>query len=194
VIPGATFRAVTAVKRFARGESRGDACELCAVPLSEAHDHLLQPTERRLACACAACACLFPSAGTARYLRVRTRVRRIPGMALDDAALRALDVPVRLAFVAPSRLHARIFATYPNAGGATESVVPDAAWAELVTVFPVLADVEPELEGLLIDHIGGRTDCFIATIDVCHRVIGLLRGKSGTELPSVLAALAESSP
>ena len=188
---------MAAVKRFARGDAKADVCDLCAAALPEPHEHLLEPAPRQLRCVCQSCAWLFPRSGSARYLRLRTRVRLVPGMRVDDATLRALEIPVRLAFVVPSRVHDSVFATYPNAHGATESVVPAAAWREVVRALPDGFAIEPDVEGLLIDHLGGRTDSYLASVDVCHAVVGLLRrhgaAASGGELARLLVRLAEAS-
>jgi hypothetical protein len=114
---------------------------------------------------------------------------RIPNMQLGDDDFRALELPVRLAFLCPSRVHGRTFAIYPNPGGTTEAAVPLAAWEELVTAHPALAGIEPDVEGLLIDHLGGRKRCFLASLDVCHHFVGLLRAQRGSFGTSLAEAM-----
>jgi hypothetical protein len=156
-----TSRAMSALRRFAVRQEAAARCDLCASALGEPHHHLLEPEKRELVCACNGCALLFPESG--------------------EADFRALELPVRLAFLCPSRVHGRTFAIYPNPGGTTEATVPPAAWADLLAAYPVAAGIEPDVEGLLIDHLDGRKRCFVASLDVCHYFVGLLRRESLAE-------------
>jgi hypothetical protein len=167
-------RAVSTLRRFATLEAPASRCDLCSAPLSDAHQHLYEPDPRRVACACLACSFLFPDAAVGRYRRLDSHALRVQG-ALSEDDFRALEIPVRLAFLSPSVVHDRVFAMYPNTGGTTESVVPRAAWDALTERAPELAAVQPDVEGLLIDHLGGRTRAFVASLDICYRLVGLLR-------------------
>lgn len=188
--------ALAALKRFTAQAPRDERCDLCGAPLTEQHDHLLDPEQRRLVCACRGCSLLFPNAAAGRYRRLQTRAQRLPDFQLSDADWRALEIPVRLVFLTPSRVHARVFATYPNAGGATEASVPIEAWNALVLAQPALAQIEPDVEALLIDQRPGRSRSSIVSVDVCYRIIGLLRARRGQagarEVEDALARLDEA--
>jgi hypothetical protein len=176
-----TARAMSALRRFAVRQEAAARCDLCASALGEPHHHLLEPEKRELVCACNGCALLFPESGGGRYRHIRSRALGLRGMELGEADFRALELPVRLAFLCPSRVHGRTFAIYPNPGGTTEATVPPAAWADLLAAYPVAAGIEPDVEGLLIDHLDGRKRCFVASLDVCHYFVGLLRRESLAE-------------
>jgi hypothetical protein len=172
----ATF---AALRRFARPAPAAERCDLCAAALSEPHDHLLDPQSRRLVCACRACNLLFPADSGASYRRIVRCLVPLPGVALDDAGWSALGIPVRLVFIVASAVHARVFALYPNAAGMTETVIASDAYDAFVQTYPALAEIEPDVQGLLIDGVSGQCQCYRASIDVCHRLAGLMRGKDG---------------
>ena len=50
---------------------------------------------------------------------------------------------------------------------------------------PILAALEPDVEALLVYRIGAAADYFVAPIDHCYRLVGLIRmrwtGFSGEE-------------
>src|SRR5262249_38143803 len=62
--------------------------------------------------------------------------------------------------------------------GATESALPLDAWAELVAENPGLADLEPDVEALLVNRVGAARDYFRVGIDQCYRLAGIIRTHS----------------
>jgi hypothetical protein len=170
---------LAALRRFARPEPAAVRCDLCAATLLEPHDHLLDVQSRRLACACLPCSMLFPSHTGGVYRRIVSCQVPLPGIVLDDPRWNALGIPVRLVFIVASAVHGRVFALYPNAAGLSETVIASAAWDAFVSAYPVLAEIEPDVQGLLVDGISDECQCFRASIDVCHRLAGLMRDTSG---------------
>lgn len=167
-------RAYSALRRFTLREEPHDPCDLCGVPIADRHDHLLEPETRRIACVCRACGLLFPDDAGGRFRRIRSRALPLLNAALNDADFHALGIPVRLFYLCPSRIHQTVFAVYPNTAGATEATVALSDWEALVCGHPALSVVEAEVDGLLCDHLGGRTRCFVASLDVCRHFVGLL--------------------
>ena len=73
-------RGVAVLKRFARKKDATERCELCGMGLGGEHQHLVQPAQHRLVCACDACAILFSDQRTTTYKRVPDGwCRSIPG-------------------------------------------------------------------------------------------------------------------
>lgn len=173
-------RGLSALRRFTRHEDARDPCELCSLPLEARHDHLLEPDARRILCACRACALLFPDESRARFRRIRSRAVPLRGETLTEEERAALGIPVRLFYLCPSPLHETVFAVYPNAAGATEATLSLPLWEALGRDRPELRDIEPEVEGLLCDYLGGRSRCFVASVDVCRHFVGLLGRAKGT--------------
>ena len=140
-----------------------ERCDLCGSDVAAEHEHLLDVTERRLLCACGACAVLFERTTTRK--RVPRRVRLLDDFQLDDAQWDALGIPINLAFFVDSTSHQRVVAYYPSPAGATES---------LLSIEPLfLPPMEKDVEALLVNR--SVPEYFIAPIDQCYRLVGLVR-------------------
>jgi Family of unknown function (DUF5947) len=165
------------------GEPHGPAeasehCGLCGVPIPDEHRHVLDLDKRELHCACRPCSILFDhsGAGGQHYRLIPERCVVLPGVALDDLAWRALGIPVEMAFfVRDGRTH-RPRAFYPSPAGTTESQLPLDAWAEIEAANPALAQLEPEVEALLVNRTGGVTEAFVVGLDRCYRLVAVVRG------------------
>jgi hypothetical protein len=166
---------ISALRRFARPQPVVERCELCSAVLSPQHQHLLEPANRRLACACDACAILFDSAENGRYRRVPRRIQLLPDFYLTDAQWESLHLPINLAFVYRSTPAKRVIAMYPSPAGATESLLSLESWDELVAENPILREFEPDVEALLIHRIGEAREYCRVPIDECFRLVGLIR-------------------
>lgn len=164
-----------------------ERCELCDAPLppDPHHEHLLEVEPRTLRCACTACAMLFPADADKRYRRVPQRLLLLDGFVLDDARWESLAIPVNMAFFLRSAPVGTVHAHYPGPAGATESLLTLSGWAEMVADNPVLEEMVPDVEALLVHRVGPVRDHFIAPIDRCYALVGLIRlhwrGLSGGE-------------
>lgn len=167
--------------RYARAPRRRSesACELCAGPLADAHDHVADLDARRLACACRACALLFaqPGAARGRYRTVPDRVLVDPRLDLDDDAWNALGVPVRLAFVLRVSARSSWVAFYPSPAGATEAEVSPTGMDALAQRTPLVAAIEPDVEALLVRGRRGerRLAAYLVPISACYELAGVVR-------------------
>jgi hypothetical protein len=155
-----------------------ERCELCATPVSTEHVHLVEPAERRLLCACAACGFLFSEPGL-RYRRVPDRYRVDPGFALSDTQWDTLQVPVGMAFFLVNSARGAVVACYPSPAGATESELPLEAWADGVGASALAGLLEPDVEALLVRRGDagrtGRAEALLVPVDACYRLVGLVR-------------------
>jgi hypothetical protein len=154
-----------------------ERCELCAEPIAPEHRHVVDLQTRSLLCACRGCSILLgrPGAGGARYRLVPERRQRLDGFHLDDARWASLQVPVDVAFFLRSSAVGRVAAVYPGALGATESQLGLETWDELVADNPSLADLQPDVEALLVNRAGERREHFIVPVDDCYALAGLIR-------------------
>ena len=188
-------RAFDVLRRFARPRPPIERCDLCGLELGPEHDHLLEPAARRLVCACGACAVLFSGQADTRFKRVPRRVQRLEGFRLTDAQWEDLRLPINLAFFYHSTPQNKVIACYPSPAGATESLLDLTAWDEIRKDNPVLHEMAPDVEALLVDRLGsdrglggaaGDAVCFMAPIDQCFRLVGIIRthwkGFSGGDL------------
>lgn len=163
------------LRNFVRPGPTVERCELCNAALAPEHTHLLDPVARKLLCACDACAILFEHQGARHYRRVRRDVRFLPDFRLTDAQWNALSIPVGLAFFFHSTAAERVVAIYPSPGGPTESLLELGDWSEIVEDNPTLESMEPDTQALLVNRIGPSRECYLAPIDECYRLVGLLR-------------------
>ena len=171
--PGLT--PLASVRRFLRPRVVREHCALCNAALADEHPHLLELEGRRLACACGACALLFDGTAAARYRRVPAGARSLPDLRLTDESWEALQLPIDLAFFVRTTPDSRVIALYPSPAGATESVVAAEAWEALAEENPVLRDLATDVEGLLVNRVGGAREAYRVGIDECYRLVGVIR-------------------
>jgi Family of unknown function (DUF5947) len=167
---------LAALRRFARGRERAAAelCDFCSAALTGPHRHLIDPEQRQLVCVCESCAILFGN--QEKYRRVPRRTHLLLDFRLTDAQWQSLLIPIQLAFIFHNSAVQRPIALYPSPAGPTESWLDAATWAEIAALNPALQKMEPDVEALLINRRGnGAGEYYIAPIDECFRLTGLLR-------------------
>jgi Family of unknown function (DUF5947) len=162
-----------------------ERCELCGVHVGDSHQHLMEPRSRRLVCACDACALLFPDTGVAQYARVPRDIYALDDFQMSDAFWNGLSIPIGLVFFFRSSVSGQTVSLYPSPAGTTESEVDGETWAELIALNPSLADLRADIEGLLVNRLKHARQYYIAPIDECFKLAGLIRkywrGFSGGE-------------
>jgi hypothetical protein len=182
-----------ALRRFARKQTMptvklpGERCELCSAPLPSKHRHLLNLSNRAILCACHACSLLFhkAGAGNGQYRLLPERYIALPDFQITDEQWDELMLPVNMVYIFQDSVtrHARAF--YPSPAGATESLLSLNNWQELVNGNPILRELEPDVEALLINRIRDAREYYIVPLDVCYRLVGVIRlswhGLSGGE-------------
>jgi Family of unknown function (DUF5947) len=166
---------VAALREFAGGRTAAvERCELCGIQIGQEHAHLIEPDTRHLLCTCPPCALLFASRETRRYRRVPHHVTRLD-FHLSDVQWEGFQIPINLAFFVRSSRTGRVFAMYPGPAGATESTLDLEAWDEIAGANPGLAQLEDDVEALLVNRMNGARDCYRVPIDRCYQLVGLIR-------------------
>jgi hypothetical protein len=155
-------------------------CELCSVAVRSEHPHLIELTQRRLVCTCDACAMLFSGRAGTKYKRVPRTVRLLANFQMTDAEWDGLLIPINLAFFFRSSTDGRVSALYPSPAGATESLLPLASWKTIVEANPILGQLEPDVEALLVNRVGHAREAssaehYVVPIDDCYKLVGLIR-------------------
>jgi hypothetical protein len=169
--------AFATLKSFARKSAAAEHCDLCRIGLAHEHQHLLDPVNRRLICACDACALLFLESGETKYKRVPRRLRLLRNFQITDGQWDSLLVPIGLAFFVRSSIEKRVLALYPSPAGSTESLLPLDTWEDIVAENPMLNEMESDVEGLLANRLDSVGVYYLAPIDTCYELVGLIRAK-----------------
>ena len=155
----------------------GERCEMCAAPIGDEHSHVVNIETRAMQCACRPCYLLFTSRAAARgrQVAVPERYRYEPHFALADTVWASAGIPVSMAFLFVNSAQGETVAFYPSPAGATESMLPGGAWSELIADNPVFADIEPDVEALLLLRGENGFEAFLVPIDACYQLVGHVR-------------------
>lgn len=163
-----------ALRRLARPRAGLEQCEFCSQPLDASHRHLLELETRKIVCVCDPCALRFEGV-IGRFKLVPRDARQLPEFQMSDAQWDALSLPIQLAFFFRSTPAQRVVVLYPSPAGATESLLTVANWDALVASNTVLGRMESDVEALLVNRLRTEREYFIAPIDVCFELVGLIR-------------------
>lgn len=159
-----------------RRESGPDErCDICHARIPDDHRHLLQLAERRIVCACEACWALH--SGDAEFRPAGTRTIWLEGFDCDQEMWGRFQIPIGLAFFMRSTVSGGVVAFYPSPAGATESELSLEAWDALVKRNPVLAELDPDAEALIINRLADPPQYVIAPIDDSYALVGLVKSR-----------------
>jgi hypothetical protein len=194
------------LRQFARKRAMrppAEQCELCSEEIATNHRHLLDLSKRSLICVCHPCSILFgdPGSGSGKYRLVPSRNLLLLDFQMTDEQWDDLAIPVNMVYMFHSTPANRIMALYPSPAGAMESMLSLEGWDTLVSANPILNDLEPDVEALLINRVrisGGEDyrEHYIVPIDACYELVGLIRLKwkglsGGEEVWKVIAEFFE---
>ena len=171
---------VAGLRRFVREPPRAvqqrdgvARCELCPLSLAEDHKHLLDLEERRIVCVCPTCWSM--RSGEARYRPTGSRTLWLEPFELSDELWAAFQIPIGLAFFMRSTSTRTIVGLYPSPAGATECELDLDAWDRLVAANPVLEDLDPDAEALIVNRLATPHLHAIAPLDDCYRLVGIIK-------------------
>jgi hypothetical protein len=128
-------------------------------------------------CACRPCSLLFDrgGAGNGRYKLIPERRLRLEDFAMSDLAWEELRIPVDMAFFFHSSAEERVLAYYPGPMGPTESQLELSSWEELERTNPILAEMEADVEALLVNRVRGARGYWLVPLDDCYGLVGMIR-------------------
>ncbi len=171
----ANTSSVAALRRFVRPRGAVERCGLCGLGLAREHRHLLEVANRKIACACDPCALRFSDVVDGRFRLIPRDARVLADFRIEDALWDDLALPINLVFLFHDSVAGKLTALYPGPAGVTESLLRLDAWQTLAEQNPALARMAPDVEALLINRVGEAREYFIAPIDVCFELVGLIR-------------------
>ena len=180
--PGAPPRGASEAIRADPGagqDTEAERCEMCGEVLDHrrGHGHVVDTDKRSLACTCRACYLLFTHEGAAagRYRAVPDRVRHDPDRPLTDADWNELQIPVAMAFFFYNSAIGRVVAGYPSPAGPTECELDLQAWDRIAAEHPLLTEMAPDVEAILVNRTDLGNEVFLIPIDECYSLVGELR-------------------
>jgi hypothetical protein len=150
-----------------------ERCDLCGTTIPEDHRHLLHLVERRIVCSCEACWAM--RAGEGDYRPTGNRTLWLPDLQIPDDLWAAFQIPIGLAFFMRSTVTECVVAMYPSPAGATESELHFESWERMTELNPVLSDMEPDIEGLIVNRLSEPPVYAIAPIDRCYALTGAIK-------------------
>ncbi|MGE2734099.1 DUF5947 family protein [Mycolicibacterium vaccae] len=157
----------------------GERCEMCAQPIAEAHQHVVNPEARQLMCVCRGCYLLFTdTAAELRYRAVPDRYLAFADFGMRRGQWEALQIPVGLAFFFGNSALGRTVALYPGPAGATESELDLRAWDEIRDTEPRVDAPAVDTEALLVrvpTEPDADPQAYLVPIDACYEFVGRLR-------------------
>lgn len=164
-------------------EPAGDRCEMCAEPIADEHQHVVNVAGRQLMCVCRACYLLFTdSAADLRYRAVPDRYLWFPDFALDRLVWEALQIPVGVAFFFTNSTLGHTVAFYPGPAGACESELDMQVWETIRDADPRVSLLADDVEALLVRVADSAQDgelpqpeTYLVPIDACYEFVGRLR-------------------
>jgi hypothetical protein len=152
-----------------------ERCDICGATVPDDHRHLLHLVERRIDCACEACWALY--SGNAEYRPAGSRTIWLDEFDCGAEMWGMFQIPIGLAFFMRSSVSGGVVAFYPSPAGATESELALEPWALLVKQNPVLDDLDPDAEALIVNRLASPPQYVIAPIDVCYGLVGLIKSR-----------------
>jgi hypothetical protein len=179
-LPPKQKSAFAALRQFARQRTATERCEMCSHELAAEHEHLVDPANRKMICACSACAILFDGQSGTKYKRVPRQVLFLRDFQLTDAQWDGLMVPIEMAFFFKSTPQEKVIALYPSPAGPTESLLSLDTWADIVEMNPILSEMQADVTALLVNRVGHvRGACpaeyYLVPIVECYKLVGLIR-------------------
>jgi hypothetical protein len=108
-------------------------------------------------------------------LLVPKRYLALQDFQMADQQWDDLMIPVNMAFIYRSTGAKPVMAYYPSPAGATESLLDLEGWQALVSSNPILGELAPDVEALLINRVKNAREHYIVPIDACYQLVGLIR-------------------
>jgi hypothetical protein len=151
----------------------GEHCDLCGVGIAAGHRHLIHLAQRRIVCACEACWAM--RSGEGDYRPTGNRTRLLADLEVPDELWASFQIPTGLAFFMYSTVTNCVVAMYPSPAGATESELHFDSWSRMCELNPVLGELEPDIEGLIVNRLSDPPVYAIAPIDRCYALTGAVK-------------------
>jgi hypothetical protein len=150
-----------------------ERCDLCGTTVPPDHRHMLNLYERQIVCTCESCWAL--RSGDPEFRPTGTRTLWLEDFELPEEIWAQFRIPIGLAFFMHSSVTDCVVAMYPSPAGATESELHFETWGRLAELNPILKQLEPDAEALIVNRTADPPAFAIAPIDRCYLLVGLVK-------------------
>ena len=150
-----------------------ELCNFCGTKLSPDHRHLVDLSAMKFMCTCEMC--MITMAESSTYKPLPQRSVELKDFQMSDQLWSDFLIPVNMTFFVMSSVRNGAVAYYPAPSGATESKLKIESWNQLVELNPILNDLTPDLEALLVNRLDNEGKYYIIPIDECYKLIGMIR-------------------
>lgn len=170
------------LRRLIRFDTAENACAFCQSSTAAHYRHLLDVPSRKILCACQQCASHVEPLEE-NFKLIPTTARRLSDFQMTDYQWDGLSLPINLAFFYRDNLSGEMAVVYPQPDGLVKDTLSNAQWAVLEEENPALAEMQADIEALLVNRVGFARDYFIAPVDQCHELADrlLLRWRQGPD-------------
>lgn len=163
------------LRRFTRQKPSVETCDFCSIALGARHRHLLEVANQNLRCVCDPCALRFENVIDGRFKLVPRDAVALNDFQMTDEQWNAFALPINLAFFFNSTRADKVIAMFPSPGGAMESLLSFQDWGKLAAENPDVEEMQADVQALLVNRIGPAREYFVAPIDLCYELVGLVR-------------------
>lgn len=196
---GETFSLSGGIRTLSSVLSKGlrqdstERCDLCRMEIDGTHRHMADTEARSILCACRACVMLFDHQGSSgRFRLVPERVLCLEPSPSWRGAFDSLEIPVSIVFFFHNSAQNAMVGLYPGPAGATECLLSSEAWSKIAAADARTADLEPDVEAVLVRSSRTGLEAFLVPVDLCYELVGRLRSlwrgfDGGSEAKSYIA-------
>ena len=146
-------------------------CRFCSSALDSPPNPLFEVATQRVLFACNPCASRFEKRSGGPFKLIPRSTRQIEDFRMPEVPWQTYDLPGNVTFVFYCTAAAKLLSVCKVAAGTVDLTVPREVWKAIIEANPVLEEMRPDVEGLLIIHTGDSREYFIAPIDVCYNLI-----------------------
>jgi len=147
-------------------------CDFCGSGIADEHEHLIDIQKGKVLCACESCSV---TESKEQIKRVPKRYLYLDSFNMPEEVWGVFEIPINLAFFYRSPIKGRTVSVYPSPLGAIEGKSSTIAWNELLELNPILEQIEEDVEALMVNKTMTPNEYYIAPIDECYKLIGLMR-------------------
>ena len=151
----------------------GERCDLCGTSVPSDHRHMLNLYERQIVCVCESCWAL--RSGDPEFRPTGKRTVWLEDFQLPEEIWAQFRIPIGLASFMHSSVTDCVVALYPSPAGATESELHFETWNRLTDMNPILRELDPDAEALIVNRTADPPMYAIAPIDRCYMLVGLVK-------------------